>query len=204
MADDYYSILGVPRNASQSQIKQAYLHLARVNHPDRFHDPAEQSEAARRFQAISESYNHLRDEKLRREYDRSLERQMSPVMRAQLYYENAQLRELGKDYDEALKLYYEAMQLDPQTMTYVVAAAQLLGRDRSRQRQAAELLHQALEKNPQAREVYLELGALYSRSGLLQRARRVYEDALRQFPTDDELHERLSAVSAAAERPRGR
>ena len=33
---DYYSVLGVPKNATPEQIKQAYRKLVRKNHPDRF------------------------------------------------------------------------------------------------------------------------------------------------------------------------
>ena len=35
MAKDYYQILGVPRNATQDQIKKAYRKLAMEYHPDR-------------------------------------------------------------------------------------------------------------------------------------------------------------------------
>lgn len=202
---DYYSILGVARNASLAQIKEAYLRLARENHPDRFKDPDERDEAALRFEEISESYNVLRDEKARREYDRSLDRAtMTPQQEAELYHKDGYFREQAKDYQEALKRYHEAMRLDPDNVTYVVSAARLTSLDRSKQRQAADLLNRAIAKHPKAREPYLELGALFSRSGLLLRAKRVYEMGLEQVPGDVELRSRLADVTAAAERSRSK
>jgi curved DNA-binding protein len=68
MADsdrDFYRILGVPRNASQDEIQQAYRRLARAYHPDVNHDP----EAEERFKDVSEAYDVLSDPQARRRYD---------------------------------------------------------------------------------------------------------------------------------------
>ena len=64
---DYYAILGVPRNASQEEIKRAYRELAKKYHPDKNRgDP----EAEERFKEINEAYAVLSDPKKRAEYDR--------------------------------------------------------------------------------------------------------------------------------------
>ena len=34
MAQDFYEVLGVPRNANQSEIQRSYRKLARTHHPD--------------------------------------------------------------------------------------------------------------------------------------------------------------------------
>src|SRR3972149_6120656 len=70
---DYYAILGISKSARPDDIKKAYLQLARDNHPDLIRDPAQKAEADRKFQLITEAYNQLRDEKARREYDRTLD-----------------------------------------------------------------------------------------------------------------------------------
>jgi curved DNA-binding protein len=62
---DFYRVLGVPRNASQDEIQRAYRKLARENHPDVNKDPA----AEERFKDISEAYNVLSDPQTRRRYD---------------------------------------------------------------------------------------------------------------------------------------
>jgi len=63
---DYYAALGVPKDASQADIKKAYRKLARQHHPD-----ANKGEAAseEKFKEISEAYDVLSDETKRKDYD---------------------------------------------------------------------------------------------------------------------------------------
>lgn len=63
---DYYEVLGVPRTATQNEIRTAYRKLARTNHPDINKDPA----AEDRFKEVAEAYEVLRDEDKRAQYDR--------------------------------------------------------------------------------------------------------------------------------------
>jgi DnaJ-class molecular chaperone len=63
---DYYSILGVNRDASEREIKQAYRKLARKYHPDV--NPGDKSAEAR-FKQINEAYEVLSDKEKRQKYD---------------------------------------------------------------------------------------------------------------------------------------
>jgi molecular chaperone DnaJ len=63
---DYYAALGVPKDASQADIKKAYRKLARTYHPDANKGDAASEE---KFKEISEAYDVLSDEKKRKEYD---------------------------------------------------------------------------------------------------------------------------------------
>jgi len=65
MPKDYYEILGVGRDASTEEIKQAYRKLARRYHPDVNSAP----EAEERFKELSEAYAVLSDPEKRRRYD---------------------------------------------------------------------------------------------------------------------------------------
>jgi curved DNA-binding protein len=62
---DYYSVMGVDRDASQDEIKRAYKKLARKYHPDVSKDP----DAETRFKEVGEAYQVLKDPEKRAAYD---------------------------------------------------------------------------------------------------------------------------------------
>ena len=67
MAKDYYSILGVPRNASEADIQKAYRELARKHHPDM--NPDDKT-AKKKFQEIQTAFDVLNNSEKREMYDR--------------------------------------------------------------------------------------------------------------------------------------
>jgi molecular chaperone DnaJ len=64
---DYYEILGVGRDADETQVKSAYRKLALQHHPDRNPD---NPEAEERFKEAAEAYSVLSDGQKRAAYDR--------------------------------------------------------------------------------------------------------------------------------------
>src|SRR6187397_3064308 len=63
---DYYDVLGVPRAASDAEIKKAFRKLARELHPDVSQEP----DAQARFRAVAEAYEVLSKAETRQLYDR--------------------------------------------------------------------------------------------------------------------------------------
>jgi DnaJ-class molecular chaperone len=67
MMRDPYTVLGVPRSASEKELKSAYRKLAKANHPDQNQkDPKAQA----KFAEISAAYDFLTDSEKRGQYDR--------------------------------------------------------------------------------------------------------------------------------------
>ncbi|MDO9438685.1 molecular chaperone DnaJ [Hydrogenophaga sp.] len=77
---DYYETLGVPKNASEEEIKKAYRKLAMKHHPDRNHgDTAKDAEA--KFKEVKEAYEMLSDGQKRAAYDQYGHAGVDPNMR---------------------------------------------------------------------------------------------------------------------------
>lgn len=72
MAKNYYEILGVPRSASDLEIKSAYHKLARRFHPDKAESPEKAAHLEVEFSQISKAYNTLKDKEKRTTYDRTI------------------------------------------------------------------------------------------------------------------------------------
>src|SRR6267378_36476 len=63
---DYYATLGIPRSASEEDIKKAFRRLARQYHPDVAKD---KKVAEEKFKEINEAYEVLSEPEKRRKYD---------------------------------------------------------------------------------------------------------------------------------------
>src|SRR5579885_1585278 len=66
MAKDYYEVLGVPRTATQEEIKKAYRKLAKQYHPD---VNKNDKKAEEKFKEVSQAYDVLGDEEKKKKYD---------------------------------------------------------------------------------------------------------------------------------------
>lgn len=93
MARSYYEVLGVPRSASEKEIRQAYRRLARKYHPDV--NPNDK-DAEARFKEISAAHEVLSDPDKRRKYDKYGDRWQYAD---QIEEQERRARESGRSFD---------------------------------------------------------------------------------------------------------
>ncbi|RVE56482.1 hypothetical protein OJAV_G00221460 [Oryzias javanicus] len=99
---DYYDILGVPKDATERQIKKAFHKLALKYHPDRNKGP----DAEAKFREIAEAYETLSDDKRRREYDQFGH---SSVQRHQHHFHSHNQAHQKRHFDGHFQSHREAM-----------------------------------------------------------------------------------------------
>ena len=199
MAEDYYGILGVPRNATTKQIRDRFLQLAREQHPDRIVD-GDKVQAEIEFQKITESYNVLHDAERRRLFDQELAMQAQGAgstgtgQAARVYVRRGMEALKKKRHQEAAKNFELATDEDPNDAQAWHYLARVYG-DR------ASLLSKGLAASAKACELepmnpdYLRLaGDLATKAGMSARAIKYYHDALTFGGEDPELRQAIKRL----------
>ena len=72
LANDYYAVLGMPRSASDAEIRAAYIRLVKLSHPDRLGtspDPSAWKSANEQLAQFNEAFFVLGDPVRRKQYD---------------------------------------------------------------------------------------------------------------------------------------
>mmetsp|Transcript_23461 Transcript_23461/g.32901 ORF Transcript_23461/g.32901 Transcript_23461/m.32901 type:complete len:388 (-) Transcript_23461:110-1273(-) len=80
--DNPYEILGVPRDATPSQIRSAYRKLALKHHPDKQHDETLKQQATTKFAKISNAYEVLSDPIQKQQFDNPIPQQQPSQARS--------------------------------------------------------------------------------------------------------------------------
>ena len=120
---DYYEILGVRKDASPEEVRQAFRRLAKKYHPDRNTSRAKWAES--KIRVIIQAYDTLMDRDLRSAYDRRLRQEMDPdedayrqSLRERSGDPHAQAKLILEDLlhergEEATRIYEAAVKHDP-------------------------------------------------------------------------------------------
>ncbi len=180
--ENYYTILGVTSTATLSEIKNAYMRLAKQYHPDRFTDETEKVKANEHFAKITAAYRILSDEKLRADYDKSLEKGTKPQDQIQeTQAKNAFTRALdflkNKDPWRAVNLLRIACRYDPQPI-YLSYLGLALVYTKQYQKEGFDRLQEAAKRLMFDPIVYVNLGLAYEYVGNTEKALKYFYEAL--------------------------
>jgi curved DNA-binding protein CbpA len=203
---DYFTLLGVPRTATSEEVKNAFLQLAKVFHPDRLpsslHPLSPKITAI--FEAIREAYETLQVESKRKAYLASLDaaNQSAPAKAANAAGEALEALRAGdmlmrkKDFAAAEQEYHRAHQLDPKPI-YRVAEAWAIYLDPTRKSEAAvakQMMTEGLRSDPDCDRAQYQLGVIARVEGTIDRAEKHFREALRINPKHVEAAQELRII----------
>ena len=202
---DHYEVLGLSRDATTAQIKQAYYQLSKDYHPDRHlkSDHEEMKEQlAYLFHRITDAYAVLSSEEQRRKYDLDLvEHKLGRTRRATsgLGRSNDRVKQ-GRaalkrgDVETAAVCFELAVQKQPDKGKYRTLLAYALSKLPKREKEAEAQYQKAIEIEPSRLDNYIGLGRLYKKSGMMQKALRTFEDALAWDADNDRVQKEIKTI----------
>ncbi len=215
---DHFALLGLPRDATMAQIRDAYFHLARQLHPDRLSAlgiPDEQRRAQRLFAEVNAAFAVLSDPVRREKYFDILSRGGEAAIKAEqqkaeemamriLESEEAFRRgEMALRRDSlatAIRELERAIQLNPDEPDYhaTLAWAKFASApDKMAVATATRAsLEQAIRKSPKAVTARFFLGRVERMLGKDQKALELFQEVLRMSPGHNEATAEVRVLEA--------
>ena len=194
----YYDVLGVSRDASESEVRVRFRLLARERHPDRFQDVAEKRTAEERFQLLTEAMNVLTSPARRKTHDAELDKNrplsQDPAALARLYlakgvkaYREGNFPEAITEFDLAVKHYDK----DAKAFHYLaLTCMKVVGQVR----RGVDAIEAAIKLDGNNALFHRDAGKLFILAGLNSKAERHLEQALTWLPEDAETLKLLQSV----------
>jgi len=197
----FYEILGVGRDASLEEIRQAFRRLARELHPDRF-PPAEKPQAERRFQQITQAYNVLSNPETRARYDQSLAMRtpagpVDPRELAKALLAKAVSEAKQGNLAQAHEYFAQAEGHDPNNAKIQHQFGLFLAKI-GQQEKALRKLERATVLDPLNATYFLDCAKQFLRAGMVLRAKRFAEQAAELAAADPEVQSFLEEIRSLA------
>jgi curved DNA-binding protein CbpA len=213
----YYELLGIPRDASDAQVKEAYFRMAKRFHPDVHHDQSlhdlrDKLESV--FIRLGEAYEVLRNAMMRASYERQLGAPGAGGPRAAASGDDpfGLVRQAEESIRKAAvsvaeERYWEAIQLLETSITRVdgpiknqgrVLLARAYSKNPNWLKQSEVLLQQVLQEDPANADACFQLASLYRAGGLRSRAATMLRRTLELQPDHDEARTQLAALEGEA------
>jgi curved DNA-binding protein CbpA len=205
MARDFYTVLAVPRNATEEQIRQRFRELARTRHPDRFQG-AEKARAEREFQDITQAFNVLADPERRRKHDVDLVRPdeavTDPRQLFKVYLQRGVKAYKEKNYLEAASNFDLATQADPKSGQAWHHLAQACSQQRNWLPRAVDAIDRACQLEPMNAGYLKQAGRILALTGQTEKAIQYYRKALQWGDDDATIRQALEELAGPAASPR--
>ncbi len=191
--DDSFKILGVDRDCTDDEVKEAYFDLVKRFHPDSNpHFPEDiRIKAQEIFTKVTQAYNKIDTEEKRKTYESAKEvekltEEIERIRESELFFQEGELLLKQRLYPEAVKRFEKAIEINPEEPAYVGALiwARFLASD-NRDAVASDAIKE-LERvkslNPNIAENLYYLGSLYKFMGDLEKAEENFSKVVKLDP----------------------
>lgn len=198
MKINYYEVLGVERSASEQEIRDRFRNLARAHHPDRVKG-TDKAEAERKFQSLTEAVNVLTNPARRKQHDAEISVGINKgtadlTQVAKVYmskgvkaFKEGDIRAAYENFDMAVKHNPN----DAKAFHYLALAA---SRIPAFARQAVQAIESAVQRDPVNATYLKDAGLICKRAGLVAKAERYLNEALKWDPSDSEIQTALTEL----------
>jgi len=194
---NYYEILGIDGDISQSEIKKRYLEMLKDFHPDR-HSRSLDASMKEKLTAITtllnKAYKILGDETKRFKYDSSLQR-WSQKKTVGIKVINAERHFKKGNFLSAIDLFLGATLLNSQKAIYYDYLSLTLNNIR-RHKEVEQFIMKAIELEPYNADYYVHLGLIYLKAGLKKRAQQQFKTALEWDSTNIDAQTELKKLKS--------
>ncbi len=203
MARDFYTVLALPRNATEDQIRQRFRELARTRHPDRFQG-TEKARAEVEFQEITQAFNVLADSERRRRHDNELQRPEESASAAdprgafKAYLQRGVKAYKEKNYLEAASNFDQATQADPKSAQAWHHLAQACSQQKTWLPRAVAAIERACQLEPMNVTYLKQAGRICTLAGQPEPAIQFYRKALQWGGDDDTVRQALDELNRSA------
>ncbi len=199
---NYYTILGINKNATKEEIRKAYLALAKKYHPDKSTDAQEAQEMKEQFSKIAIAYKVLLDDDKRSEYDKQLssvsyreKKEKAPrTAQAKMAFKNGVEYYKGGDFWRAEKYFRSAVSLSPDTPLYKSYLGLALARQKRRGDDAIQFALDAVHDEMYNSHFHVNLGIVYRILGRKNQAVKSFREALTWNPNDERAKRELEKL----------
>jgi tetratricopeptide (TPR) repeat protein len=212
---DHFALLGVPRAATDEEVKAAFLELAKVFHPDRLPGSLQHLLAKMRevFETVREAYETLQSESSRARYEAGLDAEkppkeisLSPAEEAAEAFKRGEVLFRKRDFAGAERDYHRAYLLDSKA-NYLAAEAWAIHLNPERREQAPmarQMMVEASKKDPSCERAQYQLGVIARVEGEIDRAEKHFREAVRLNSKYLEARQELRLIEMRKKKGRSR
>lgn len=197
--EDYFALLGVPKESDTVAVRDAYFKLAKYFHPDAVSrlglEEDLEKQALEVFKALSEAYRVLGDRKRRILYEQEGAQAVSPhakkeaaaardkASEARIFFHKGTMFLQRRAYGEATSCFFKAVELDGTSARYMcfLGHALMLNLDLPKDRrleEARECFEKAIEAAQNDHEPYYYMSLYHKAMGNVEKQRANLQDAL--------------------------